>query len=192
MDKKLLVHEDDKLRESWCKLYETGEYETVLVIDESDKLDILKAVYGGLYSELRDKHSRQQQIVAWGFTVLTGAGFITLTISNTLSLTGAIIFSIILALLTFVLSRTIRFLSRDRMSIARQLDRIHQIMGIFEKGFYCKDTTLLDPVWYGWGFDKTRDANWKLSGFYQLVLWVIYGLDVLLLINKTGLIALVR
>lgn len=190
MTEKLLVHEDARLRETWWKLYESGEYETAFTIDESDKLDILKTLYSSLYSELKDKHSRQQQVVGWGFTILTGGGFFALVLSNALTLVGVIIFSVALAFLTFSVTKTIRFLSEDRMSIARQLDRIHQIMGVFKTDFYCKGTTLFDPVWYGWGFDEERDSNKDLSKIYQLVLWVIFASDVLILVNKAGLIAI--
>lgn len=190
MSEKLLFHQDSQMREAWWKIYKTGEYEIPLEINDANKLDFLKTIYGNLYGELRDVHARQQQIVGWGFTILTGGGFITLALSNSVSLVGVIIFSIALTFLTIALTRTLSFMSEDRMSIARQIDRMHQIMGAFKKDFYCKETTLLDPIWYGWGFDKGRDANWDLMRFYQLVLWVILVSDVLVLVNKAGLIAL--
>jgi hypothetical protein len=190
MNKNLLINQDSQLQQSWWNFYKTNQYETSFTIDESDKLDILKTLHSSLYGELRDKHSRQQQVVAWGFTILTGGGFITLVISDALSMLGVIIFSISLAFLTFALTRTIGLLSKDRMSIARQLDRIHQVMRVFEEGSYYKGGTLFDPVWYGWGFDEARDANWELSKYYQMVLWIIYVSDVLILLNKAGLVFL--
>ena len=73
--------------------------------------------------------------------------------------------SILLALFTMVLHQTLFHLSEERMSIARQLDRIHQIMGAFEDGYYYKESTLFDPAWKGFGFDPNRDANYKLTWF---------------------------
>lgn len=190
MGRKTPVHQDAQLREAWWDLYRTGEHETAFDIDDSHKLDFLQTVYNGLYGELADKHAKQQQIVAWGFTLLSGGGFISLTISNPLAVERVIALSISLAFLTFALARTMSFLSEDRMSIARQLDRIHQIMGTFQKDFYCKGTTLFDPVWYGWGFDRERDVNWRLSRIYQVVLWVLFATDVLILMNKAGLVSI--
>jgi hypothetical protein len=183
-------HHDNKTRDVWWRIHQTGEYLSMLETNNPDKLDFLKTIYNGLYSELRDTHSRQQQVVAWGFTILTGGGFLTLFLSSTLRIEGSVIFSFALALLTFTLTKTINFLSEDRMSIARQLDRIHQIMGAFTKDLYVEDTTLLDPIWYGWGFDKNHDVNWRLSRIYQIVLWCIFALDVLLLIDKAGVISI--
>ena len=183
-------HRDNKAREVWWRLHQTGEYLSMLEINNSDKLDFLKTIYNGLYSELRDAHSRQQQVVAWGFTILTGGGFLTLALANTLRLGGSVILAFALALLTFALTKTISFLAEDRMSIARQLDRIHQIMGAFTKDVYVKDTSLLDPVWYGWGFDKNHDVNWRLSRLYQIVLWGIFVTDVMLLMGKAGVISI--
>ncbi len=190
MSKASSLHQNDNTREAWWQIHRTGEYVSLLEADNSDKLDFLKAIYDGLYSELRDIHSRQQQVVAWGFTILTGGGFLTLLLSNSLKIEGATLFSIALALLTFTLTKTIDFLSEDRMSIARQLDRIHQIMGAFAKDTYVKGTTLLDPIWYGWGFDKNNDVNWRLSRIYRVVLWFIFFTDVLILMNKAGVIAI--
>nr|NJM04758.1 hypothetical protein [Desulfobacula sp.] len=126
-------HQENKTREVWWRIHQTGEYLSMLETNNPDKLDFLKTIYNGLYSELRDVHSRQQQVVAWGFTILTSGGFLTLFLSSTLRIEGGIVFSFVLALLTLTLSQTISFLSEDRMSIARQLDRIHQIMGAFTK-----------------------------------------------------------
>lgn len=161
----------------------------MLEIDNSNKLDFLETVYGELYSELREIHSRQQQVVTWGLTLLTGGGFVTLVLSNTLAVEGSIIFSIALAFLTFALTKTLGFLSEDRMSIARQLDRMHQIMGVFKKDYYAKGLTLFDPIWSGWGFERDRDVNWRLSRTYQIVLWAILITDVLLLLNKAHVIS---
>ena len=181
------IHKDVQLRKAWWNLYRTGEYEMAFEIDDTHKLGFLHTVYEGLYRELADKHTRQQQIVAWGLTILSGGGFISLTISDNLALEGAVAFSISLAFLTFALVRTIGILSEDRMSIARQLDRIHQIMGAFKKDFYCRGATLFDPLWSGWGFDEQRDVNWQLSRVYQVVLWVLFVTDVVILMNKAGL-----
>ncbi len=75
------------------------------------------------------------------------------------------------------------------MSIARQLDRMHQIMGVFKKDYYAKGLTLFDPIWSGWGFERDRDVNWRLSRTYQIVLWAILITDVLLLLNKAHVIS---
>lgn len=149
----------------------------------------MKIIYSNLYSELRDVHARQQQIVTWGITILTGVGFAILSLSSTLKIDGSIIFSIALALLTLALTKTMDFLSEDRMSIARQLDRIHQIIGAFTKDSYVKDTTLLDPIWYGWGFDGNRDSNQRLSQTYKTVIWAIFVADFLILIGKAGIVS---
>jgi hypothetical protein len=190
VSKKPLVYQDAQLRKAWWNLHRTGEYQTAFEVGDPEKLDFLRAVYGELYGELREKHARQQQIVAWGFTILSGGGFISLAISDTSAMEAVIAFSVSLASLTFALTRTIRFLSEDRMSIARQLDRIHQILGAFREDFYCKGTTLFDPIWYGWGFDKRRDVNWQLSKVYQVVLWLLFATDVLILMSKAGLISI--
>jgi len=191
MSEKLSGLQDDRARKTWWNLRET-EVEITFGIEDSEKFDLLKTVYSSLYSELRDKHARQQQAVAWGFTLLTGGGFVTLAFSNTLSLVGAIVFSVSLAFVTFALTRTISILSADRMSIARQLDRIHQIMGVFRKDFYCRGTTLFDPVWRGWGFDPERDVNARLGKVYQVVLWTVFASDLIVLMDKAGLIELFR
>lgn len=180
---------DPKLRDAWWQLYQSGEYSVLFETTNSDKLDFLKTIYNELYGELRDVHSRQQQIVAWGLTILTGGGFLSLVLADTLSIIGSLLFSIGLGVLTFALTKTIWFLSEDRMSIARQLDRMHQIMGAFTKDFYIRDTTLFDPIWYGWGFEKEYDVNWKLSRTYRVVLWTIFVTDVLILLNKAAVIS---
>jgi hypothetical protein len=190
MSEKPPVRQDTQLREAWWDLHQTGEYERPFDIDDGHKQDFLQTVYDALYGELADKHARQQQIVTWGFTILSGGGFISLAILNTLAIGEAIALSIALASLTFALARTLGLLAEDRMSIARQLDRVHQIMGVFEKDFYCKGTTLFDPLWCGWGFDKKRDSNWRLARVYQLVLWVLLATDVLILLNRAGSISI--
>lgn len=187
--KNLLEDKDGQLRKAWWNRQQNGEHEIMLEIDNSNKLDFLETVYSELYSELREIHSRQQQVVTWGLTLLTGGGFVTLVLSNTLAVEGSIIFSIALAFLTFALTKTLGFLSEDRMSIARQLDRMHQIMGVFKKDYYAKGLTLFDPIWSGWGFERDRDVNWRLSRTYQIVLWAILITDVLLLLNKAHVIS---
>ena len=174
----------EEMKEAWWKIHEDGKFQLEFEIDQSMKPGFLSTIYSGLYSELRDIHSRQQQVVAWGFTLLAGGGFFTLIITNSISLVQSVIFSIILGILTYILTETLSFLSKDRMSIARQLDRIHQIMGVFTKDQYVKGTTLFDPVMYGWGFDKERDVNWRLSQIYKIVLWVVFLIDVILIFIK--------
>lgn len=174
----------EETRKAWWKIHQDGEFQLEFEIDQSMKPGFLSTIYSGLYSELRDIHSRQQQVVAWGFTLLAGGGFLTLIITNSISLLQSVIFSAILGMLTYILTRTLGFLSEDRMSIARQLDRIHQIMGVFTKDQYVQGTTLFDPVWYGWGFDKERDVNWRLSQTYKTVLWVVLIIDVILIFIK--------
>jgi len=175
----------EETRKAWWKIHQDGEFQLEFEIDQSMKPGFLSTIYSGLYSELRDIHSRQQQVVAWGFTLLAGGGFFTLIITNSISLLQSVIFSAILGMLTYILTRTLGFLSEDRMSIARQLDRIHQIMGAFTKDQYVQGTTLFDPVWYGWGFDKKRDVNWRLSQVYRTILWIVFVTDVVLIFIKS-------
>lgn len=184
-----LPHQDDSLRKTWWRLHETAEHIANIEVNNSEKLEFLKMIYTNLYSELREVHTRQQQVVTWGVTILTGVGFAILALSNALKIGGSIIFSIALALLTLILTKTIDFISEDRMSIARQLDRIHQIIGAFTKDFYAKDTTLFDPIWYGWGFDRNRDSNQRLNQIYKMVIWAIFVADFLILIGKAGVVS---
>lgn len=190
MSQKVLPHQDNGLREAWWGIHRTGECTGVLTVDNADKIGFLKTIYDGLYAELRDIHTRQQQAVAWGMTILTGGGFITLVLSGKPSPLGTVVFSMGLAALTFVITKTLNFLSEDRMSIARQVDRVHLLMGVFMKGYYVVDNTLFDPSWYGWGFEKSRDVNWRLSRLYQIVLWGIFAIDVIVLLNKAELIGI--
>ena len=184
MNQPKLKNIGEEARSMWWQIHETNDLQNELNIDNSIKINFLTTIYNGLYGELRDTHTRQQQVITWGSTVLAGGGLLTLIISNAVSIPQKIIFAIALGLLTFILTRTITFLSEDRMSIARQLDRIHQIMGAFTKDYYVNGTTLLDPIWYGWGFDKDKDINWRLIRIYTYVLWAIFLVDVILLFTK--------
>ena len=156
-----------------------------------DKQTLLTTIYSALYGELRDKDGRQQQAVTWGLTILTGSGLAGMfTGSPKLSKSVAVMLCVLLALFTLVLHRTLFFLSEERMSIARQLDRIHQIMGAFEDGYYYKESTLFDPVWKGFGFDPVRDANYTLTQFFVTVLWIAFVVAVLVLFYQAGIIQL--
>jgi len=80
----------------------------------------------------------------------------------------------------------IRFLSEERMSIARQLDRIHQLIGAFEDGFFYSEGPLFDPVWRGWGLHPKRDTNTRLGRFFTVFLWAAFVGDVFILALLAG------
>jgi hypothetical protein len=181
---------DDKfseLRNRWWELHQANNIQSAIELDPSTKLEFLKMIYQGLYAELQSIHSSQQQIVGWGFAILSGGGFLISIGSDQLSWIVVILLIAILGGLTYVATSTIRFLSEDRMSIARQLDRIHQVAQTFKTDVYVRETTLFDPIWHGWGFEPKNDVNWKLARSYQVVLWLIFAIDVALLVNSLGL-----
>jgi hypothetical protein len=64
------------------------------------------------------------------------------------------------------------------MSIARQVDRVHRVMGAFSKGYYYEESMLLDPRWYGWGFEPGNVSNVALGRKYTLLIWSLCGLDI--------------
>ena len=82
----------EETRKAWWKIHDDGEFQLEFDVNQSMKPGFLTTIYSGLYSELRDIHSRQQQVVAWGFTILTGGGFLTLIITNSISLLPGINF----------------------------------------------------------------------------------------------------
>lgn len=168
----------EELRTKWWQTHQSGNVHTVMSLDDNTKLEFLKMIYQGLYSELQSIHSSQQQIVGWGFAILSGGGFLISTGIGELSWFSAVLLIGVLGGLTYIATSTLRFLSEDRMSITRQLDRIHQISQAFKADVYAKGTSLFDPIWYGWGFEPKRDVNWKLSKSYQIVLWLIFTIDV--------------
>jgi hypothetical protein len=156
----------------------------------NDKQTLLTTIYSTLYGELRDKDGRQQQAVTWGLTILTGSSLTGMLAGPTLSPSVAAMFCVLLALFTLVLHQTLFHLSTERMSIARQLDRIHQIMGAFEDGYYYKESTLFDPAWKGFGFDRDRDENYTLTWFFVKVLWIAFIVAVLVLFRLARIIPL--
>jgi hypothetical protein len=150
--------------------------------DGKNKIAILTTVYNALYSELRDKDGRLQQVVSWGFTLLSGAGIFALqslpTPKTMLPAVSIVIGAqLMLGLVGVWLSWTIRALSTDRMSIARQLDRIHQVFGVFKYGMYCQDTTLFSPMYYGWGLNAKFDANHGHARAYTTMLLILCVID---------------
>jgi hypothetical protein len=70
------------------------------------------------------------------------------------------------------------------MSIARQLDRIHQIFGAFKYGMYCEKTSLLTPMYYGWGFEPESDTNHRHARAYAVMLWMLCVIDWLIVALK--------
>lgn len=167
---------------SWWDLRMTT-VSPALAHDDIEKRTNLNLIYAALYAELRDKDSRQQQAVTWGITALAGGGMLTATLKDLQELSGlaAALLAVLLGSLTFVLHKIILSLARDRMSIARQLDRMHELMQVFEPKIYYKESSLFDPVWRGWGFDLKRDVNYRLSKLLLAVLWVEYVLLISLL-----------
>jgi hypothetical protein len=168
-------------RVSWTRVKDMPAIERLI---DADKRGSLSAIYSGLYTELIDKDARQQQAVTWGVTILAGSGLIgVVTGSSSIQPISAVFIGILLALVTGILTRLIRFLSEERMSIARQLDRVHQIMGAFEDGYFYREGALFDPVWRGWGFDPERDANTRIARFFVLFLWAAFAADVFVLLT---------
>lgn len=149
---------------------------------ERDKSYLL-AIYSALYAELRDKDARQQQAVTWGITILAGGGLMgSLLKEGPFAVQTAMLAVAVLGLLAWVLSSIVLALAEDRMSIARQLDRIHELMGVFDAGRYYPAASLFDPVWRGWGFDRQRDVNYHHSKRFAVVIWIVFTLDAALLI----------
>jgi hypothetical protein len=106
--------------------------------------------------------------------------------SRSVLLTVAVVFAafLILVVVGYWLHRTILALSTDRMSIARQLDRIHQIFGAFKYGMYCEETSLLTPMYYGWGFEPKFDASHQHARAYAMMLWILCLIDWIILTLK--------
>ena len=172
----MITKQSDDHRKIWWDAKDASSLQRCF---RDDKQTLLTTIYSTLYGELRDKDGRQQQAVTWGLTILTGSSLIGMLTGPRLSPSVAALLCVLLALLTVVLHQTLFHLSAERMSIARQLDRIHQIMGAFEDGYYYKESTLFDPVWKGFGFDPDRDANYKLTWFFVKVLWIALVVAVL-------------
>jgi hypothetical protein len=169
-------------RDIWWKLQQQSLSRSIDVSD-ADKRSFLGTVSNALYAELRDKDSRQQQAVTWGVTILAGGGLLSATLKDVqqLSLVTVLPLATILGLLTWVLDRIILSLAEDRMSIARQLDRVHEVLGVFDEGYYYGESSLFDPIWRGWGFDTKRDANYQHSQKFRVVIWIAYAFVILLL-----------
>lgn len=100
---------------------------------DSLKSEFITVIYSQLYSEVREKEKSQQQLVTWSITMLTGSSFVSLI--SKLHENNLAIFILILVLLlgTWILTSGIISLAKDRMSIGRQLDRIHKVMETFKK-----------------------------------------------------------
>ena len=167
---------------SWWDLQKRSLTQTV-EMNDVDKRSFLNLIYPALYAELRDKDSRQQQAVTWGVTILTGGGILSAALKDAqqLSLTTTLFLIALLGVLAWVLDRIVQSLADDRMSIARQLDRIHEVIGVFDSGYYYSEGSLFDPTWRGWGFDPARDVNYQHSQKFRAIIWVAFVLDALVL-----------
>lgn len=160
----------------------------------SAKQAFLIAMYNNLYSELRDKDTRVVQVVAWGITGLSATILTTLlsassgpaiTTYGARILTGVVIgFTLTLGLLGY-------HIANDRAAIARQLNRMHQVMLAFTPGAYYGGntfpyTTIFNPSWQGWGHKKFRDANTLVGLIYGVLLVAVAIAAILLIWGREG------
>ena len=178
-------HEDKDLRREWFDIW--SQNIDIAAEGEETKSTFLGAIYAQLYSELRDKERNQQQLVTWALTILTSSGLFSMLLTEEGDLFPAAVFSFMLLGATWILTDGIRALVDDRMSIGRQLDRIHRIMGGFTKGYYYAESMLFDPIWYGWGFEPERDSNVLLGRRYRALIWALCVFDIVIVFSKSAM-----
>ncbi|MDV6375897.1 hypothetical protein [Deinococcus arenicola] len=160
---------------SWLDMGTQEDPGTEYSLDDSGaRQAALFVMYNALYAELRDKDTRTKDVVTWGVTGLTGSVFLG-ALSNYKDLTHTGSNAQILAVVVFcgVLCLTIIRLAEDRASIARILNRMHQVMGVFKNGVYVKNSTLFPPNWRGWGHNTWRDEVYWQSRIYVILLILI-------------------
>ena len=175
-------HENEELYCEWSEIWSKNV--DISSQNENVKPGYLSTIYNQLYSELREKEKNQQQLVTWALSILTGTGFFSLILKTKSDTISTIVFALMLIVVTWILCKGIQALVADRMSIGRQLDRIHRIMGGFTKGYYYSHSTLFEPSWYGWGFEPDRDSNFQLGIKYKFLLWILCIFNILLLFTK--------
>jgi hypothetical protein len=153
------------------------------ISDPNGKSSYLTAIYTQTHTELREKERSQQQLVTWSLTILTGGiGLLGLATHGVKGPLVPILVATLVVAATAILTLGLNSLADDRTRIAQNIDRMHRVMGAFTKGYYYQHSTLLDPAWYGWGFDERKVSNRMLIRKLIGLIWALALLDVLIIL----------
>lgn len=149
----------------------------------------LTTVYNALYAELRDKDTRQQQVITWALSILFGAGILSAFSQDKMPKVGYLALAALVGVGTAMFVTLLIGIARDRMGIAQTLDRFHHAMEMHTKGAFLADEPLMPPEWRGWGTSWRQDTHmfYAMMLIALVVLCGVIDVGLLLLLAQTRL-----